>query len=309
MAIILILQSLLEATLRMGAPLIYTSVGETYNERAGVVNIGLEGLMLIGACTAYLVVFGTQNILMAVAAAALVAGLFGVVFAYVTVTLQANQIVTGTAFNLIGLGLSSFVYRVVFGAMPAARIQPLEPYAVPLLSRIPFLGPILFDQNWLVYGALLLPVVAALVLNKTMLGLALRATGEHPRAVATAGLRVSGLRYGAAIFGAMMAGIGGAYLTIAWANVFVENMVAGRGFIALAIVVFGRWRPMGVLLASLLFGFTYALQLRLQIQNIQVAYQFLLILPYLATLVAMILLRGQTSVQPKALGTPYEERA
>ena len=308
MSIILILQSLLEATLRMAAPLIYTSVGETYNERAGVVNIGLEGIMLIGACTAYLVMYGTHSIALAVASGALVAGMFGVVFAFVTVTLQANQIVTGTAFNLIGLGLSSFVYRVVFGTVSAARIESLAPTPIPFLSRIPFLGPILFQQNLLVYGALLLPFVAALVLNKTMLGLALRAAGEHPKSVATAGLSVTKLRYGAAIFGAMMAGIGGAYLTVAWANVFVENMVAGRGFIALAIVVFGRWRPVGVLLASLLFGFTYALQLRLQVQNFQVAYQFLLILPYLATLVAMILLRGE-AVSPKALGTPFEERA
>lgn len=308
MAIFLALQSLLEATLRMAAPLIYTSVGETFNERAGVVNIGLEGLMLIGACTAYLVVYRTGSIALAFLSAAIVAGLFGLAFAYVTVTLQANQIVTGTALNLIGLGLSSFANRVVFGWTPAPRIAPLEPVAIPLLSQIPVVGPIVFRQNWLVYGALLLPIAAALVLNSTMLGLSIRAAGEHPKAVATAGLSVYRLRYGAAIFGAMMAGIGGAYLPIAWGNLFVENMAAGRGFIALAIVVFGRWRPIGVMLASLLFGFTYALQLRLQTQNLQVAYQFLQILPYLATLVAMALLRGQ-SAQPKALGAPYSERA
>lgn len=313
MTLLLILQSLLQASVRMAAPLIYTSVGETYNERAGVVNIGLEGIMLIGAVTAYLVMYGAQSVALAVAAAAISAGIFGAVFALVTVTLRANQIVTGTAINLIGLGLSSFVYRVVFGTVPAARIEPLEPTYIPFLSDLPFLGPILFQHNWLVYGALLLPFLAALILNKTMLGLSIRAVGEHPRAVATAGLPVIRLRYGTTIFGAMLAGIGGAYLTIAWANVFVENMVAGRGFIALAIVVFGRWRPLGVFLASLLFGFTYALQLRLQVQNLQVAYQFFLVLPYLATLVAMIAqslrpLRGQ-AVQPKALGVPYEERA
>lgn len=308
MAVILLLQSLLQATLRMAAPLIYTSVGETYNERAGLVNIGLEGLMLIGACTAYLIVYRTGSIVLAFLIAALIAGVFGLLFAYVTVTLQANQIVTGTALNLIGLGLSSFANRVVFGWTPAPRIAPLQPVSVPVLSDIPFIGPILFQQNWLVYGALLLPFVAALVLNKTMLGLAIRASGEHPKAVATAGLPVTRIRYGTAIFGAMLAGIGGAYLPIAWGNLFVENMAAGRGFIALAIVVFGRWRPVGVLLASLLFGFTYALQLRLQVQNVQVAYQFLQILPYLATLAAMILLRGQ-ALQPKALGVPYSERA
>jgi general nucleoside transport system permease protein len=308
LSLILILQSLLQASLRLATPLIYTSVGETYNERAGVVNIGLEGLMLIGACAAYVVTFHTHAIALAVLTAALIAGLFGAIFAYVTITLQANQIVTGTAMNLIGLGLSSFVVRVAFRDMPGARVEPLAATPIPVLSQIPFIGPILFDQNWLVYGALLLTVVAALVLNKTMLGLSIRAVGEHPRAVATAGLPVARLRYGAAIFGAMLAGVGGAYLPVAWANIFVENMVAGRGFIALAIVVFGRWTPVGALLASIMFGFMYALQLRLQTQNLRVAYQFLQVLPYLATLVIMIIMRGQ-SAQPKAMGTPYTEQA
>ncbi len=308
MELLLALQSLLQASLRMAAPLIYTSVGETYDERAGVVNIGLEGLMLLGAVTGYVVMFYTQAIGLAVVCAALVAGLFGLIFAFVTVTLQANQIVTGTALNLIGLGLSSFVNRVVFKDMPGARVEPLPSLPIPVLSRIPFFGPILFDQNWLVYGALLLTFVAALVLNKTMLGLAIRAVGEHPRAVATAGLPVVRLRYGAAIFGAMVAGIGGAYLPIAWANLFVENMVAGRGFIALAIVVVGRWTPVGALLASILFGFTYALQLRLQTQNLHLAYQFLQVLPYIVTVLVMIFMRGQAA-QPKAMGVPYSERA
>lgn len=308
MALLLILQSLLQASLRMAAPLIYTSVGETYNQRAGVVNIGLEGIMLIGAVTAFGVTFYLKSIGLAVLSAALVAGFFGLIFAYVTVTLQANQIVTGTAMNLIGLGLSSFVYRVAFRDLPGARIEPLAPIAIPVLSKIPFIGPILFEQNALVYGALLLTIVASLVINKTMLGLTIRAVGEHPAAVATAGLPVARLRYGAAIFGAMMAGIGGAYLPVAWANTFVENMVAGRGFIALAIVVFGRWTPVGAFLASILFGFTYALQLRLQTQNLRVAYQFLQVLPYIATLVIMVILRGR-SAQPKAMGAPYSERA
>jgi simple sugar transport system permease protein len=308
MELLLALQSLLQASLRMATPLIYTSVGETINERAGVVNIGLEGIMLIGAVTAFGVTFYSGSVALAVLAAAIVAGFFGLIFAYVTVTLQANQIVTGTAMNLIGLGLSSFVYRVAFRDNPGARIDPIGPVSIPFLSDIPFIGPILFQQNWLVYGAILLTILASLALYKTMLGLAIRAVGEHPRAVSTAGLPVARLRYGAAIFGAMMAGIGGAYLPTAWANTFVENMVAGRGFIALAIVVFGRWTPLGAFLASILFGFTYALQLRLQTQNLRVAYQLLQVLPYIATLVIMIILRGRSS-QPKAMGAPYSERA
>jgi simple sugar transport system permease protein len=302
------LQALLQATVRMAAPLTFTAVGETYGERAGVINIGLEGLMLIGAVTAYAVAFASGSIWLGVLAAGLAAMVFGVLFGVVTITLGANQIVTGAALNLVGLGLSSFIYRAFFGTVTDRAIQPLETVKIPLLSQIPVLGPVLFEQNLLVYAALLLAPLAAWVLNRTMLGLAIRSVGEHPKATATAGLSVIGLRYGAVAFGALLAGVGGAYLSVAYANQFVENMVAGRGFIALAIVVFGRWSPLGALWASLLFGFTFALQLRLQAANIQIAYQFLQILPYVATIVAMILLRGQ-SAQPKALGVPYTERA
>lgn len=302
------LQALLQATVRMAAPLTFTAVGETYGERAGVINIGLEGLMLIGAVVAYAVAFASGSIWLGVLAAGLAALVFGVLFGVVTITLGANQIVAGAALNLVGLGLSSFIYRAFFGAVTDRAIQPLETVKIPLLSQIPVLGPVLFEQNLLVYAALLLAPLAALVLNRTMLGLAIRSVGEHPKSTATAGLSVIGLRYGAVAFGALLAGVGGAYLSVAYANQFVENMVAGRGFIALAIVVFGRWSPLGALWASLLFGFTFALQLRLQAANIQIAYQFLQILPYVATIVAMILLRGQ-SAQPKALGVPYTERA
>ncbi len=300
------LQSLIQAALRMGTPLAYTAIGETYGERAGVINIGLEGLMLIGALAAYAVAFFTGSITLAVAAAALVTGLFGGLFAFVTITLKANQIIAGVTLNLVGLGLTSFMHRTLFAEMTTRAITPLAPIQIPGLSDLPLVGPILFQQNLLVYGVLLLAPLASFVLNRTMLGLALRSVGEHPRATATAGLPVAKLRYGAVIFGAALAGIGGAYLPVAHANQFVEGMVAGRGFIALAIVVFGRWTPQGALWASLLFGFTFALQFRLQTQDLQVAYQFIQIMPYAATIALMIILRNR-SAQPKSLGVPYEE--
>lgn len=301
------LQSLLQAALRMGAPLAYTAIGETYGERAGVINIGLEGLMLIGALTGYAVAYLTGSIALAVAAAALVSGVFGWLFGFVTISLKANQIIAGVALNLIGLGGTSFVHRTLFAHLPDRVITPLAPLHLPLLSDLPFIGPILFQQNMLVYGVLLLAPLTAVVLNKSMLGLALRSVGEKPSATATAGLSVSGLRYGAVIFAAMLAGVGGAYLPVAHANQFVEGMVAGRGFIALAIVVFGRWTPLGALWASLLFGFTFALQFRLQSQSVQLPYQFVQIIPYVATIVTMIVLRNR-SAQPGALGVPYEEQ-
>jgi simple sugar transport system permease protein len=303
-----ILVSLLQAALRMMAPLTFTAVGETYSERAGVINIGLEGLMLIGALTAYATAYFSGSILVGLLSAMLAAGLFGLLFAVVTVSLKANQIIAGTALNLIGLGGTSYAHRALFGSLPGDHaLTPLTAIRIPVLSELPVIGPLLFQQNALVYVALALTGVAAFVLNYTSLGLALRAVGEHPKAVATAGMSVAQLRYGAVIFGAMLAGLGGAYLSLAHANQFVENMVAGRGFIALAIVVFGRWRPGGALWASLLFGFTFALQLRLQIADLRVAYQLLQVLPYLATIVAMILLRGQIA-QPRALGVPYTEQ-
>ena len=308
MDLLIAIQALLQATMRMATPLVYTAVGETYGERSGVINIGLEGLMLIGAVTAYGVTYATGSVATGVVAAMVAAGVFGVLFCFVTVTLGANQIVTGAALNLVGLGLSSFIYRAFLAGVSDRAIQSLPALKIPFLSAIPVIGPVLFEQNWLVYCALLLAPLATFVLNKTTLGLALRAVGENPKAAATAGLSVFALRYGAVTFGAMMAGIGGAYLSVAYANQFVENMVAGRGFIALAIVIFGRWSPMGALWASLLFGFMFALQLRLQTQNLQIAYQFLQILPYVATIVVMLLVRGQ-SAQPKALGVPYTERA
>lgn len=300
------LQALLQATLRMAAPLVYTAVGETYSERAGVINIGLEGLMLIGACTAYTAVFFTGSLGLGVLLAALVAALFGLGFAYLTITIKANQIVIGAALNMVGLGVTGFVYRTVFAQ--TGRASPIETFKaapIPLLSDIPFVGPILFDQNVLVYGMFLLVPIASLVLYKTSLGLAIRAVGEYPQAVDTAGLPVLPLRYAMVLLAAVLAGIGGAYLPTAHANQFVEGMTAGRGFIALAMVVFGRWTPLGSLWAGLFFGAAFALQLRLQAGNVGIAYQFLQILPYVATVVALVFFRGQFA-QPRALGVPYE---
>jgi general nucleoside transport system permease protein len=303
-----LITSLLQAAVRMAAPLTFTAVGETYNERAGTLNIGLEGLMLIGALTAYLFAFFYQSIAFGVLMAALVAGVFGLLFAILTISLRANQIIVGTALNLVGLGVTSYVHRSLFSQFVGFRsITSLKPVEIPILSQIPIIGPAFFQQNLLVYGLFILVPLSAFILNKTALGLAIRAAGEHPKAVATAGLSVIRIRYGAAIFGAMMAGIGGAFLTVAHANIFVENMVAGRGFIALAIVVFAQWRPNRVILAGILFGFAYALQLRLQIADIKVPYQLIQILPYVATILAMIVWRGQTA-QPKALAVPYTEQ-
>ena len=298
--------ALLSATLRMAAPLIYVAVGEVHSERAGTMNIGLEGLMLIGGCTAYTVVFFTDSLVLGLVCAMLVAAAFGLGFAYMAVTVRANQIVIGAALNMIGLGVSGFFYRTVFSNTGlVAPVRSLAAVPIPGLASIPFVGPVLFNNNILVYLVFLLVPVASFVMNKTSLGLAIRAVGEHPRAVDSVGLPVYGLRYGTIVFGAAMAGLGGAYLSIAHANQFVEGMTAGRGFIALTMVPFAAWNISRVFWGGLLFGAAYALQLRLQAARLDVAYQFLQILPYVLTLLVLIFARNRAK-QPKEMCVPYE---
>jgi ABC-type uncharacterized transport system permease subunit len=298
--------ALLSATLRMATPLIFVAIGEVYSERAGTMNIGLEGLMLIGACAAYTVVFFTNSLFFGLVCAILVTMVFGLGFAFMAVTVRANQIVIGAALNMIGLGASGFVYRTVFSNTGLVRpVQSVPALPIPFLVDIPFIGPVFFNNNILVYLAFLLVPIASFVLNKTSLGLAIRAVGEHPHAVASVGLPVYGLRYGTILFGAAMAGLGGAFLSIAHANQFVEGMTAGRGFIALTMVPFSAWTVPGIFWGGLLFGAAFALQLRLQAAKLAVAYQFLQILPYLLTLLVLVFARNRAK-QPKEMCVPYE---
>jgi general nucleoside transport system permease protein len=295
-----------EATIRMATPLIYVAVGETYGERAGIMNIGLEGLMLIGACFAYTVGFFTGNMILALLGAVLVAMLFGLGFAYMTITVKANQVVMGVATNLIGLGVTGFIYQEVFAKTGLYHsIDGLPIIPIPVLSEIPFIGSIFFNHNILVYGIYFLIPIAWFVLNKTFLGLSLRTVGEHPRAVDSAGLSVIKLRYGAVLFSAAMCGLGGAFLSIGHATQFVEGMTAGRGYIAMTLVPFAGWRIGGVMWGGLLFGLAYAVQLRLQAAKMVVAYQFLQLLPYILTALVLIFSRRRIE-QPKNLSVPYE---
>jgi simple sugar transport system permease protein len=305
--IIALLQTVLAATWRLATPLIYAAVGELFAERSGVLNIGLEGIMLFGAFAGFAAGVTTGSPVIGLLAAIAVGLLLGVLFAVFTVTIKANQIVVGAALNMIGLGLTGFFYRTWFSTTPknAPTFAPVE---IPLLSQIPFIGDILFKHSILVYATLLLVPLAAFVLYRTGFGLAVRSVGEHPKAADTVGINVPRVRYTAVLIGAALASVGGAFLTLAHTNMFVEGMVAGRGFIALAVVVFGRWKPWGVFWASLLFGVFYGLQLHLQaMTNSFIPYQFWQMLPYLATLIALVALRGRTG-SPRALGVPYNAR-
>jgi ABC-type uncharacterized transport system permease subunit len=308
MEILAFATGVLTATWRMATPLIYASVGEVFAERAGVINLGLEGIMLLGAFTAYAVTFYTGSLWMGVLAALAVGLVLGLLFALFTVTIKANQIVVGVALNLVGSGLSGFLFRSFFlnSDFTSLSIPSFDNVNIPYLSKIPFIGPALFQTNVLVYLTAVLVPLASFALYKTSFGLAVRSVGEHPRAADTMGISVIRIRYVCVMTGSMLAALGGASLTMAFANQFVEDMVSGRGFIALAAVVFGAWTPFGATGASLLFGAFYALQLRVQaMNNVLLPYQFLQVLPYLATILALVSIRNRAQ-SPKALGVPYQ---
>ena len=304
----LFLQSILAATWRMATPILYAAVGEVFSEKAGVINIGLEGVMLIGAFSAYSVAFESGNLWLGLLAAILAGILSGLIFALFTITINANQIVVGAAFNMIGMGITGFLYRTMYtesaGALSLKTFPTIE---IPFLSSIPFFGEVLFKHNIMVYATLLVVPLATFVLYKTAFGLSIRAVGEHPKAADTVGVNVFSMRYVSVMIGTALAAVGGAFLVLAYADQFVEGIVSGRGFIALAVVVFGRWKPWGAFWSSLLFGVFYALQLRIQtMPNVTIPYQFLQALPYLATLVVLIGFNKRRVKTPKTLGVPYK---
>jgi simple sugar transport system permease protein len=304
---ILFLQSILAATWRMATPIIYAAVGEVFAERAGILNIGIEGVMLIGAFSGYATAFASGSLILGLLAAILSGILSGLIFAFFTITIKANQIVVGAAFNMIGMGITGFLYRAFFaegqGTLSLKTFQTIE---IPFLSSIPFFGEVLFKHNIMVYATVLLVPLAAFILYRTAFGLSIQAVGEHPKAADTVGINVFLMRYLSVIIGSAMAAVGGAFLVLAYADQFVEGIVSGRGFIALAVVVFGGWSPWGALGTSLLFGVFYALQLRIQtMPGVLVPYQFLQALPYLATILVLIGLTKRRIRAPKTLGVPY----
>lgn len=305
---ILFLQSILAATWRMATPILYAAVGEVFSEKAGIINIGLEGVMLIGAFSAYAVAFESGSLWLGLLAAIIAGILSGLLFAFFTITIKANQIVVGAAFNMIGLGITGFLYRTMYSVSATPlNLKTFPTIEIPFLSSIPFFGEVLFKHNIMVYGTLLVVPLATFVLYKTAFGLSIRAVGEHPKAADTVGVNVFRIRYVSVMIGTVMAAIGGAFLVLAYADQFVEGIVSGRGFIALAVVVFGRWKPWGTLWSSLLFGVFYALQLRIQaMPDVNIPYQFLQALPYLATILVLIGFNKSRVKTPKTLGVPYK---
>jgi ABC-type uncharacterized transport system permease subunit len=298
------LATLVGADWRLATPLIFAATGEAICERAGVLNIGIEGMMLIGAFFGFAATYATGDLALGFGSGMASGLLAAVVFAVFAVTIKANQIVVGVAINLLGLGLTSFLFRTYF-VSTGRGVDIARSLDIPFLSDIPYLGAAVFRQNFLVYATVPIVIAAWVFLFRTSYGLTIRAVGEYPQAVDFAGRSVALYRYCAVLIGGVLAGLGGAFLTLAHANQFVENITSGRGFIALAIVVFARWSPIRVFFVSLLFGLFYALQLQLQADpSVRIPYQALQALPYLTTIVALMLARNRSDA-PSMLGIPY----
>lgn len=295
----------LAAAIRLAIPVLLAALGEIYVERAGVLNVGIEGTMLVGALAGFLGSYYTGNPWLG-ALAGLLTGVVACLFlAWMFININADQTVVGIVFNILATGLTSLGYRAALGVTTVPpRAEMFSALDIPLLSDIPVIGPILFQHHVFVYIVIGVTIVMGIVLYRTKFGLKIRAVGEHPRAADTAGVTVTRMRYIAMIIGGATAGLAGAILVLGQLGMYRDNVTAGRGFIALAIVIFGRWNPYIALGASLAFGAADALAMSLQMLGWPVPPQFLLMLPYLMTAVVMSGAVGKVS-GPAALMEPY----
>lgn len=296
------LAAFLEATVRVATPLGWAALGETVTERSGVINVGLEGAMLAGALASAMGAVALGSPWAGLAAGLLAGAALAAVFACFAVVLRGDQIVVGTAVTLLSIGLTGAVYRAAFGTTGTALSVPtFSPADVPVLAQVPVIGRMFFAQAAPTYLLLALLPVAWWLMTRTQPGLALRAAGEAPDAAVSAGIRPRAVRMWATLIGGAMGGVGGAALVLAQAGTFAERMTAGRGFIAIAIVVLGRWHPLGVAVAALLFGAASALQFVIQATGADVPYQVVLMMPYLVTLLVLAGVGGRVRA-PEYLG-------
>jgi len=295
----------LASTLRMASPILITALGEMVNERAGIMNLGIEGIMILGAFTGFVVAFETGNPFLGFICGGIAGAILGLLMGVVSVRYQANQIVAGLGIWILCQGLGSLLNRHVFG-LSATRpeIHTITPVAIPFLSRIPIIGDTLFNQNIIVYLAFLLVPFFAFFFTRSIWGLNIDAVGEQPRAADAAGLNISKIRISTSVFGGMMAGLGGAYMPLALYGIYTDDLSTGLGWMAIAVVVFGKWKPWGLLGGALIFGAANALQFRLQAMNFPLPYQFLLMIPFIVTLIIVIFfVRGDSG--PSYLTIPY----
>jgi len=315
---IALIVSILTITIRAGTSLLYATVGEIITERAGILNLGVEGMMIMGAVSAFAAAFHTGSAWIGVAVAIAVGGCLALIHAVLTITLRADQTVSGLALTIFGTGLASFLgQRLGPGGQPlVGQIGPrFERFDLPILSDIPLLGDALFRQDQLVYLMYLMVPLVWFILYKTRPGLHLRAIGESPHTADAMGVNVIGLRYLYTVIGGMLVGLGGAHLSLAYTPGWTENLTSGRGWIAIALVIFATWDPARAVIGALLFGGVNAIQFRLQAAGTTIPAAFLNMLPYAFTIIVLVLITWWEAFRkrvgaPAALGLPYmrEER-
>ena len=295
----------LSSDIMTATPLLITALGAVYSERAGILNIGNEGLMLTGAFFGATVSWITGSAFVGAVAAMAAAMVLNLILAFFVITVKANQVVAGLAINTLASGLTVTLNRLIFGVSTTVpKIDVFDKVAIPGLCKIPVIGEAFFNQSLVVYLTYLLVPVLAFVLKRTNIGLKIRSVGEHPQACDTVGISVTGVRYGTMLFAGALAGLGGAFTSMGQLSFFVEDMVSGRGYMALAAVVFGKYTPVGVMGACLMFGAASALQYRLQTTATWIPYQFWIMLPYVITIIALCCYRKKSN-RPACHGQAY----
>ncbi|MCB9450624.1 MAG: ABC transporter permease [Anaerolineaceae bacterium] len=297
--------SVFAAAIRLATPYIFAGLGETFGQRSGVLNLGVDGMMLMGAFTGFYAVYLTSNLLLGVLVAMVTGLVMGLAMAFISVTLKAEQGISGIGVYLFGLGMSELLFQKLIGTPKS--IEGFTAIYIPGLSDIQFLGigEIFFRHNLLVYVAFALVPISAYVLNRTPLGLMIRAVGQNPQAADAMGISVTRVRYFTVTFGGMMAGLAGASLSIALLKVFQQNLTSGLGFIAVALVYFGGWRPFGILAGAMLFSFVNALQLQISGIGIDIPAEFAVMAPYVITIITLVFASKRTE-KPTALTKPFE---
>ncbi len=304
-----IVVSILSSAVKSGTVVLYATLGEILCERAGVLNLGIEGIMLVGAFSAFLFALMFNNLLLAVLLAALLGGLMALIHGFLSISLRANQVVSGLALTMFGTGISSYFGKDLVGKTLSKSFDNIS---IPILHNIPVIGEIFFNQNILVYFSYLLPFVLFFLFKKTNWGLAIRSSGEKPLAAEIMGIKVTKVRYLCVFFGGVICGLSGAYLSLAYTPLWVNGMTSGRGWIAIALVIFANWNPLIAFGGAYLFGGLEAMQLRMQAVGIHISSNLLNTIPYLFTILILVIIsiRGKKSNLPESLGLPYfrEER-
>ena len=307
LTLLAIVLGIIHSGIRLATPYLYAAIGETFAQRSGVLNLGVEGIMLMGAFSGFLTVFRTGNPWSGLLAAAVVGLLMGLLMSVVSITYKAEQGISGIGLYMFGLGVSNLLFKTMLGTVEGVEGFSELKFCLSdrfCLADIPVVGEIFFNHSLLTYGAFALVPVSWWVLNRTTWGLKIRSVGQNPEAADSLGVSVTAVRYASVMVGAALAGIAGASLSISLLNIFQENMTNGMGFIAVALVYFGSWRPYGVLLGALLFSTVNALQLWVQVLDLNIPSDVAVMLPYLLTIIALAL-PFRRSLQPAALTKPF----